>query len=218
MNPKKEFVKAIMSVLRLEDNIYTIAAIEEIIDRIDTKDYTMFIAYLGERNSDFEKPIQTIAKATEYFYEKINKPKRLAILEIIQNIEDVFNYSEYMAIEKHKKNKNGKLVVSKNAVEKEMLNISTKRIHDFSTDGISLPYSSLEPLIKKCGSINNLIDIYLKDKQGFHNYLIENSGIKKYQKLNITAKIDKKSKEDIDNEVLGLINKKLFPKNLLIQG
>ena len=68
MNPKQEFVKAIMQVLRLESNLYTMGAIESIIERLEVKDYTMFIAFLGERTSDYEKPIQSIAKGVEEFY------------------------------------------------------------------------------------------------------------------------------------------------------
>jgi|GEM_PF-4969258 len=68
MNPKQEFVKAIMQVLRLEANLYTMGAIESIIERLEVKDYTMFIAFLGERTSDYEKPIQSIAKGVEEFY------------------------------------------------------------------------------------------------------------------------------------------------------
>ncbi len=84
MNPKKEFVNAIMSVLRLEQNIYTVAALEEIIDRIDTQDYTIFIAYLGERNADYEKPIQTIANAVDEFHKKKVMPK---INSLISEVE-----------------------------------------------------------------------------------------------------------------------------------
>ena len=69
MNPKQEFIKAIMQVLRLEANIYTMGAIEEIIDRLEVQDYTLFIAYLGERESDYEKPIESIAKGVNEFYE-----------------------------------------------------------------------------------------------------------------------------------------------------
>lgn len=68
MNPKQEFVKAIMQVLRLEADLYTMGAIESIIERLEVKDYTMFIAFLGERASDYEKPIQSIAKGVEEFY------------------------------------------------------------------------------------------------------------------------------------------------------
>lgn len=68
MNPKQEFVKAIMQVLRLEFNLYTMGAIESIIERLEVKDYTMFIAFLGERASDYEKPINSIAKGVEEFY------------------------------------------------------------------------------------------------------------------------------------------------------
>jgi len=68
MNPKQEFVKAIMQLLRLEANLYTMGAIESIIERLEVKDYTMFIAFLGERASDYEKPIQSIAKGVDEFY------------------------------------------------------------------------------------------------------------------------------------------------------
>lgn len=68
MNPKQEFVKAIMQVLRLEANLYTMGAIESIIERLEVKDYTMFIAFLGERAADYEKPIHSIAKGVEEFY------------------------------------------------------------------------------------------------------------------------------------------------------
>ena len=98
MNPQKEFVKAIMSVLRLEQNIYTVASIEEIVDRIDVSDYTIFIAYLGERSSDFERPIQTIAKATDDFHSKKTTPKVLAVTENIQETLKSINklMSEYL--------------------------------------------------------------------------------------------------------------------------
>ncbi len=43
-------------------------AIESIIERLEVKDYAMFIAFLGERASDYEKPIQSIAKGVEEFY------------------------------------------------------------------------------------------------------------------------------------------------------
>lgn len=74
MNPKQEFIKAIMQVLRLEANIYTMGAIEEIIDRLEVQDYTLFIAYLGERGSDYEKPIESIAKGVNEFYELKTAP------------------------------------------------------------------------------------------------------------------------------------------------
>ncbi|NCD00183.1 MAG: hypothetical protein EOL95_10850 [Bacteroidia bacterium] len=74
MNPKQEFIKAIMQVLRLEANIYTMGAIEEIIDRLEVQDYTLFIAYLGERESDYEKPIESIAKGVNEFYELKTSP------------------------------------------------------------------------------------------------------------------------------------------------
>lgn len=74
MNAKQEFIKAIMQVLRLEANIYTMGAIEEIIDRLEVSDYTLFIAYLGERDSNYEKPIESIAKGVNEFYELKTSP------------------------------------------------------------------------------------------------------------------------------------------------
>ncbi len=110
MNPKKEFVNAVMSVLRLEQNIYTVATLEEIIDRVDTQDYTMFIAYLGERNADYEKPIQTIANAVDEFHKKKVMPKieklcRAISKEInfVENIKIIEDRKEYEKIDPDKK-------------------------------------------------------------------------------------------------------------------
>jgi len=98
MNPKSEFVKAIMSVLRLESNIYTTGAIETIIERLEVTDYQLFIAYLGERKADYEKPIENIAKGVEEYYQlKLEPHKKKAdakISEIVNktyNIQDMFS-------------------------------------------------------------------------------------------------------------------------------
>ena len=90
MNPKQEFIKAIMQVLRLEANIYTMGAIEEIIDRLEVQDYTLFIAYLGERESDYEKPIESIAKGVNEFYELKTSPIIRAAREKSQMIVSCF--------------------------------------------------------------------------------------------------------------------------------
>lgn len=68
MNPKKEFVKAIMALLRLENNVYIVAGIEEVIDKLDQDDYITFIAYLGERDSEYERPIESVTKAVDEYY------------------------------------------------------------------------------------------------------------------------------------------------------
>lgn len=97
MNPKKEFISAIMSVLRLENNIYVTASIEEIVDRVDVPDYTMFIAYLGERDSDFEKPIQSIAKAVDEFHNEKTEPLILATSnKISEQISLLAGFHEYL--------------------------------------------------------------------------------------------------------------------------
>ncbi|TET74374.1 MAG: hypothetical protein E3J43_09935 [Candidatus Heimdallarchaeota archaeon] len=221
MNPGKEFVNAIMSVLRLEQNVYVTASIEEIIDRIDMRDYTIFIAYLGERSGDFERPIQTIAKAVDEFYEKKNKPKRIAILEVVEQIERAFMNSESRAIDLKRVKKYeddgewaGKYTVSKKEVATEMLDIDPKEKPDFHVKDKTLPYSSLKPLINKCGGLESLISIYLEDRAEFKKLLIENSDVRNYQKLSILEKIDRDAKEDINNNVLKLINKKLVPQQV----
>lgn len=101
IDKKQEFIKAIMAILRLEQNIYIMASIEEIITRVDEKDYTMFIAYLGERNSDYEKPIQSVAKGVDEFYEMKVEPIRVAsqkraekILFITHTIQGSINKDE----------------------------------------------------------------------------------------------------------------------------
>lgn len=86
MNPKAEFIKAITQVLRLDANIYTMGAIEEIIERVDMEDYAMFIAFLGERESDYEKPIQSIAKGVEEFYKMKIKPLQVAAMDKADSI------------------------------------------------------------------------------------------------------------------------------------
>lgn len=77
INPKQEFVKAIMSVLRIEPNLYTTGAIEKLIERLKVSDYQMFIAYLGEREAVYEKPIENIAKGVDEFYNMKLKPHRV---------------------------------------------------------------------------------------------------------------------------------------------
>ena len=218
MNPRKEFVNAIMSVLRLEQNIYVTASIEEIIDRIDITDYTMFIAYLGERNSDYEKPIQTIAKATEDFYEKKNKPRRLALSETISQITKRFYHAEKEAKEKLSvecKDENGegtgKFMVNKTEVETRMRNIRPKEGHDFYIDGSHMAYADTEWLIERCGGLDILITLYIEDKHQFDTILEKASGINEYKKLGIISKIEHSAKENIDENVLGIINKKLIP-------
>ena len=108
MNLKKEFVKAVMSVLRLDDNIYVIASIEEIIDRLEVSDYKMFIAYLGERNSDYEKPIQSIANAVEEFHRSRIEPTVLALTSKWETISKK-GRSKFLVLETEKRMDNASL-------------------------------------------------------------------------------------------------------------
>lgn len=98
MNPKQEFIKSIMSVLRLEQNIYTMGAIETIIERLKVSDYALFVAYLGERKSDYEKPIESIAKGVDEFYSMKLEPYRSKIKETQTFVIDAFKYIESTTI------------------------------------------------------------------------------------------------------------------------
>tara|TARA_R110002096_G_scaffold406478_1_gene604736 strand:- start:80 stop:829 length:750 start_codon:yes stop_codon:yes gene_type:complete len=86
INPTQEFIKSIMSVLRLEQNIYTTGAIEKIIERLKVNDYQMFIAFLGERNADYEKPIENIAKGVDEFYNMKLEPHKQKAKEMQEAI------------------------------------------------------------------------------------------------------------------------------------
>lgn len=100
MNPKSEFIKAIMSVLRLEANIYTTASIETIIERLEIEDYQLFIAYLGERKSDYEKPIENIAKGVDEFYEKKIQPLKLSASDKSKEVVNFLQWSVSYIAEK----------------------------------------------------------------------------------------------------------------------
>lgn len=100
---KSEFIKAIISVLRLENNVFITGAIEEITDRLDVSDYKMFIAYLGERNANYEKPIESITKGVDEFY-KIKTKKirqelsdRARILSV--RIGSVYDFLKVKAVD-----------------------------------------------------------------------------------------------------------------------
>ena len=201
MNPKKEFVKAIMSVLRLEQNIYTIAAIEEIIDRIDMEDYTMFIAYIGERDSSFEKPIQSIAKSVDEFYEKKNEPTRIALEERKTAIYNLFNG----AISQLKEEAN---------IDSVLIEINKiKRVKK----GVEVEYGTVYPLWEEVvnlhkpmddiGGIKELARIALDKDQSLKDFLEYKFDTEKYNKPSIMRKIEEESFESIDKNVLGIINK-----------
>lgn len=68
MNNTKLFIEAILGALKLESNIYIMGAVEKLVERLETSDYQTFIAYLGERNAEYEKPIESIAKGVDEFY------------------------------------------------------------------------------------------------------------------------------------------------------
>lgn len=210
MDARKEFINAVMSVLRLEQNIYTVASIEEIIKRLEVKDYTMFIAYLGDRESDFEKPIQSITKAVDEFYEKKNKPKRIEILAIVDDTMSRFKVSQNIIVDEIKRPSyndfGSKYIVDKNVLRSRMKEI--KPSGDNPGLGFhekSYPYATIEPLIEKCGGVDKCIDMFLDDSILFRQKLLDNSGYYQYSLPGITEKIEQEAEKDIDKNVLGHI-------------
>ena len=212
MNPKKEFINAIMSVLRLEQNIYVTASIEEIIDRIDTKDYTIFMAFLGERDGDYEKPIQTIAKATDEFYEKINKPKRIASLKIVEETERRFKEANYLAVEKFKKPKEEdpyRFTVNKDDVRELMIEKVLPQGKDFYIDGETEPYSYITDIVDRCGGVELLVDLFIDDFKLFSTKVRNESGYNKYNKPSIADKVDGIAEDGIDKNILSHVRSAL---------
>ena len=83
-NSKQVFAGAILEALRLSSNEYTANAVELLIERLDAKEYSRFMAYLGERDSSYEKPIESIAKGVKEFMDLKELPvvehaKKMAI-------------------------------------------------------------------------------------------------------------------------------------------
>ena len=203
MNPKKEFVNAIMSVLRLEQNIYVTASIEELIDRLDIKDYTMFIAYLGERKSDYEKPIQSIAKAVDEFYEKKHKPTLTKLRRDSRAISALFR-SVGHSLDNSMENIDIKRLSEK---IKKAISVCIKDVvcvHGASDD-IWVLKEDMMPSITNMGGIDFLASIFVKDCSGFDKYIEENIGTEIYCLPSITDKIEKDAKEKISENVLALI-------------
>ena len=174
MNAKQEFIKAIMQVLRLEANIYTMGAIEEIIDRLEVSDYTLFIAYLGERESNYEKPIESIAKGVNEFYELRTYPIVRAAREKAKIITSLF-YS-YFHNKPENQEKLEKIMNAVFIIDKKEKSIS---LEDFN---LVLSCKSFE-LFKKY-DFEYIIDI---ENELFDNFM--NGKIKE----NIQEKIENKS-------------------------
>lgn len=96
MNVKQEFINSIMGVLRLDKNVFTAGAIEHIIERLDIKDYSMFIAYLGERTGEYERPLETLANAVNEYYEIKLEPYKAKAQEMSKKITKAFkNMSDF---------------------------------------------------------------------------------------------------------------------------
>ena len=107
-----------MSVLRLEANIYTTGAIETIIERLEVEDYQLFIAYLGGRKSDYEKPIENIAKGVDEYYNIKLKPHKEKAQNKINELS-----SMYSALENMIKEQSSNEVESDELIKAEIKNI-----------------------------------------------------------------------------------------------
>lgn len=97
---KQQFIKSVMSVLRLEDNIYTVGAIELIIDKLKESDYQHFIAYLGERKGEYEKPIQALTNAVNEYYDLKLSPYKKQAEEKAEMLIDIFYNVDKRLVEK----------------------------------------------------------------------------------------------------------------------
>jgi len=192
MNAKQEFIKAIMQVLRLETNIYTMGAIEEIIERLEISDYTLFIAYLGERKADYEKPIESIAKGVDEFYNLKIEPIELTIEQKSKDIPQCIRF--YM---------------------KDEQNTDINKIIDAvfvcSERKIKISKEDLD-LVKSCNSFERF-----KSGGYFEWYIIEqelyNKLIENVLKPTIVKKIQNKA-EDVAEKTLGFCSKSLKNRNL----
>jgi len=223
MNPRKEFVNAIMSVLKLDQNVYVTASIEEIIDRIDMRDYTIFIAYLGERSGDFERPIQTIAKAVDEFYEKKNKPTRLmlrlkqnAIVSLVKNLDIALSQEfRQKQIDKNRTEKTSTPIFDYIRNKKELVKkiktvkkISTKDVvsHYGTFSSIMIDVDEILPQIEQLGGLENLVDVYDEDSHDFEKYISIGLGIDKYCLPSISEKINSQAEEEINSNILNAIS------------
>jgi len=217
MNPKKEFIKAIMSVLKLENNIYTIAAIEEIIDRIDIDDYILFIAYLGERKSDYERPIESISKAANEFYHQKTFPAvellSKQIEEQVSIIDGIYSIEYNRIRSEDKKQELNYLEIGKIAKDYILSlgysNLHGRRVRKIYDDVVVEIDTKI--LIENGISLEDILNKKINPKEIANN---------KICKINIKDKITNKSIElakkygEIESEDVKLIIQKEFLKNI----
>lgn len=112
---KEKFIQAVLMATRLDDkNEYIIGAVEILISRLEAKEYSRFLAYIGERNSDYEKPMENIAKGVQEFIDlkeipTIDYAKKMAIeirqlfLNMKSYYSDIEKFNEFLLFDKYNK-------------------------------------------------------------------------------------------------------------------
>ena len=94
INIKKEFINAIIGLFRLEKNIFIIGAVEKIVEDVEEQDFIMLLAFLGDRKSEYERPIESITSGVKEFYDKKEggklryaETKAIGIVQLLQTIK-----------------------------------------------------------------------------------------------------------------------------------
>ncbi len=68
-----EFVKAVIGVLRLGSELYTVATVEAIVGRLNADDYVDYMVYLSSRNSQvksYEIPMEKLSNSVDEFIQE----------------------------------------------------------------------------------------------------------------------------------------------------
>jgi len=182
VNLKKEFINAITLVLRLEQNIFIVGSIENIVDRLDAKDYQNFISFLSQRDSSYEKPLETLGKAVDEYHQILMKP----LMELAnKKATDIYSKIKHIATSIATQNNitydEGLTVLSKQndyqLMSYVLLNRDTRIKENITSD-------ELEIINVAGGRVEVISNIEVK----FGN--LRDAIIKPHIKLNITKKIE----------------------------
>lgn len=91
MNPKNEFVKSLINNLKLDSELYTLGAVEKVIDRLEQDDYINFLILLGSRKSDYEIPMAKLINGVDEFI-AIKYRKEIAETKKLVSAYQVLSY------------------------------------------------------------------------------------------------------------------------------
>lgn len=106
MTVREQFNEAISIMFNLADNIFIIATAETILERVRKDEYSELLLYLAERRSDYETPLEKLAKGVDEFY----KAKRQAQLDYVWQHSSSFDLIVLFLVEKEGKEKTIELI------------------------------------------------------------------------------------------------------------